>query len=122
MDLFTPEIQKESLAFLSSLIGLVIVVLGSLASWLAVKAKAYIAGKIGADQYDWLRSYIESSVAAVAQNPLYEDLAGDLKKENVAEWAYNFCATNKLPFSQEQIDTLIEEAVSDWKEWHDKKK
>jgi hypothetical protein len=121
MDLFTPEIQKELLAFLSSLVGLVIVVFGSIASYLAVKAKAYIAGKIGQDQYRWLMDYIASSVAAVAQNPLYESIANDLKKEKVVEWVEQFCAQYKLPFSKEQIDILVEDAYADWKAWQDKK-
>ena len=73
--------------------------------------------RIGREQYGWLKSFISSSVSAVAQNPAFANYTGAQLKNWVMSQALEFSDNYNLPFGEAEIDAIIEEAVKWMKEY-----
>jgi len=107
----TPEIQQLLYSAVASLIAVIMAVLGYYSRLLLVKVQHKVENSIGKEQYDWLYDYIFQLVHAVKQNPAFKDYTNENLKAYVLSQAMLFVENNKMPFTQEQIDALIESAV-----------
>ena len=66
-------------------------------------------------KYDLLADIINDSVYAVEQS-IQGDSMGGKRKEAVISYAVRMCEKYKIPFTDEQIDMLIEAAVKGMKD------
>lgn len=111
MDNLPVEIQGLLTQLLVAVTSLVVAVIGYYARQIAMKGIESAKLKIGEQQFNWLKSYIETSVHAASQNPLFEGWDGAKLKVWVIENAMLFIEKNNLPFDVKDVDTLIESAV-----------
>ena len=112
-----PELQQLLMSALLAVLTFVIAAAGIwFRAWLK-KLEFEVEVKIGTEQLSWLKSYISDTVAALAQNPAFEEWSKIDLKEQAIQFVTAFCEEHNLPFSDEQIDILIESAVSAFNQW-----
>jgi len=107
----TAEFQEALYAVLMAVAQLLAVGITIVGGYLLLKLRIYVEAKIGAEQYEWVRSFVLSTVTAIEQNPAFRELANEEKKQQALEAIQRFCTQHGLTYSIEQIDQLIEEAV-----------
>jgi hypothetical protein len=105
------EIQNLLTQLLVAVVGLAVAILGYYARMYIAKATELIRSKIGDQQYAWAKAFVDTAVAAAAQNPIMKDWSGAQLKEFVAKQTLLFAEKNKLPFDAGDVDLMIEAAV-----------
>ena len=108
-----PEYLNELLMqVLLAVAGFVAAAVGFYLRLYLVKIKVRVETEIGREQYAWLEDVVSGLVHAAAQNPAFREFTGAQLKDYVLDQAGAFVERNKLPFDREDIDALIEQAVS----------
>jgi hypothetical protein len=105
------EIQNLLTQLLVAVIGLVVAVLGYYTRLCLAKLTDKIKADVGEKQFAWAKSFIETAVMAVSQNPAFAGWSGEMLKAYVMKEALAFSEKYKLSFDEAEIDLMIEEAV-----------
>lgn len=105
------ELQDLLMQVLVAVVSLVVAAIGFYGRLYLKKLELQLKVKIGADQYAWLTTFITNAVHSASQNPLLKDFTGPALKEWVDAQATTFIHDNDLPFSEKDVDVLIEAAV-----------
>ncbi len=75
----------------------------------------WLQSKIGDTNTTMLKGLADTVVRFLAQSPAFEALELDEKKEYAITWLTQKCEELKLPFTHDDIDKFIEEAVQIYK-------
>ena len=115
MDFSTLQPLLDTL--IKALVALLAGLLGLAVKYAVQYVEAWLKAKVGPEQLVWMAGVIEGLVKAAAQNPAFADLNPEALKSLVLQEAVAFCEQYKLPFDENFLDTLIEAAVAEWKEY-----
>lgn len=101
-------------ALQDAVINLLVVLVGLLATFLTAKAKSYLNEKGIMQQLETKRNYVNIVVNAMQQ--LYAEAKGHEKLQEAKKQLVAFFNANKIPFTEAELDMLIEAAVKGMKE------
>lgn len=102
-----PLVVEILLVVITALMGLV--VFGG--RQLITLLNAYLAKKLGLEEYAALKEFAETQVRALMQSPAWKDLASSEKKEMAMVAMYEYTQKRNIAISREQLDALVEATV-----------
>lgn len=101
-------------ALQESIVNLLAVLIGLLATFLTTKVNTYLKEKGIKQQLESKQNYVNIVVNAMQQ--LYAEADGPKKLQEAKTQLVAFFNANKIPFTMEELDMLIEAAVNGMKE------
>jgi len=117
MDFFSPELQ----AVLKDAIAAVLVALAALVGWglkeVIALGKLWVQEKIGEQQLARVVNFLEWVVRGLAQDPVFSKWTAEEVKDYALQLAIGFCERCNLPFSDQELNVLIEGVYNEFKEF-----
>lgn len=105
-------------ALQESIVNLLAVLIGLLATFLTTKVNSYLKEKGIKQQLESKQDYVNIVVNAMQQ--LYAEADGPKKLQEAKQQLVALFNANKIPFTMEELDMLIEAAVKGMKEGENK--
>jgi hypothetical protein len=105
------ELQEVLMQLLVAVVGLVVGVIGYYGRMYIKKLEARATVELGRDQWYWLKGFVTDAVESVMQNPVMKDWTKEQLREYVEAYAVKQIEAHNLPFDEDDVEVLIEQAV-----------
>ena len=105
------ELQEVLMQLLIAVVGLVVGLLGYYGRQYLKKLDAKAEAELGQEQWFWLKEFVVNAAESVMQNPALAKYTKEQWREYVEAYAIKQIEAHNLPFDENDVEVLIEQAV-----------